>query len=247
MNNIFDRINSYIESAEGSIITFITTIVPWLAPALPAYLTYRHLNLDIQIPWLVAGAMAASVEMLGLAAIATAFSAMRNNKVQRANKNKVSLSFPIGAYVFYILVVLVVNVVLEWPMSPEQKQYAHIAAIALLTLISAPAFVIAISRQEQHQIEQDTSVGGATVSASAGANLVQKSSLVLPAPASKSSASNKYQQFVDDQSIMMDLMPWQQVKENYGVSRRSAFNYLDRYKKEYPERSNQWVHHNVDV
>lgn len=154
MNNIFETINDHIEGAEGSIITLVTTLVPWLAPILPAYMTGFHLIEMLKTPLWVAIPMALSVEFLGLAAISTAFSAMRHNKKKdnRAKANKVELAFPVVAYVFYLLIVLVVNVVLEIPMEPQNHQYAQIAAIALLTLISAPAFVIAVSRQEQREI-----------------------------------------------------------------------------------------------
>lgn len=156
--NLFDRINANIEGAEGSIITLVTTLIPWLAPALPAYLTYSHLSADLRIPALVALTMALVVEFLGLAAISTAFTAMRHNR-QRENKagaRRVSLAFPVGAYVFYIAAILAVNVLLEWPMSTDARQYARIGVIALLTLISAPAFVIAVARQEQHKIASDS-------------------------------------------------------------------------------------------
>lgn len=155
MNNIFDRINAWIEDAEGSIITLVTTLIPWLAPALPAYLTYSHLAADIGIPAAVSGAMAASVEFLGLSAISVAFAAMRHNKTHKAEIRKVSLKFPVIAYVFYITVVLVVNVVLSLPLTAAARQYAQVGAIALLTLISAPAFVIAVSRQEQREIDRE--------------------------------------------------------------------------------------------
>jgi hypothetical protein len=152
--NIFDRINSAIEDAEGSIITLVTTLIPWLAPALPAYLTYSHLH-EIGIPFAVAVAMALCVEGLGLSAVATAFSAMRHNKQHRAEVRRVSLAFPIGAYLFYLIVIITVNVVLSLPLSDQIRQYAQVGAIALLTLISAPAFVIAVARQDQRQVVRE--------------------------------------------------------------------------------------------
>lgn len=152
--NTFDRINSAIEDAEGSVITLVTTLIPWLAPALPAYLTFSHLN-EMGIPFAVAVAMALCVEALGLSAVATAFAAMRHNKQHRAEVRKVSLAFPIGAYVFYLSVVITVNVVLSLPLTEEARTYAQVAALALLTLISAPAFIIAVARQEQRSIDKD--------------------------------------------------------------------------------------------
>lgn len=153
--NFFDRINAFIEESEGSFITLITALIPWLAPALPAYLTWYHLTGTLDIPGEVAAAMALTVEFLGLSAVSTAFASMRHNKTNQAQKNKVSLAFPIGAYIFYILVVVVVNIVQEIPMDAQGKVISRIVSIGLLTLISAPAFVIAIARDQQRKIEQE--------------------------------------------------------------------------------------------
>jgi len=155
--NLFDRINAVIENAEGSIITLVTTLIPWLAPALPAWLTWYHLTGMLAIPPAIAVAMALTVEFLGLSAVSTAFSYMRHNKINRSQKNRVSLAFPIGAYLFYLLVVVVVNVVQEIPMSEQGQQVSRVVSIALLTLISAPAFVIAIARDQQRKIETEVS------------------------------------------------------------------------------------------
>jgi hypothetical protein len=153
--NIFERINAAIEDAESSIITLATTLIPWLAPLLPAYLTYSHLTAEIQINPIISGAMAVTVELLGLSAVSTAFSAMRHNKVHRAEKRRVSLAFPVGAYLFYIAVVIIVNVVLALPLAETARPYIHATVLALLTLISAPAFVIAVARQEQREINKE--------------------------------------------------------------------------------------------
>lgn len=153
-NNIFDKINNWIEAVESSFITMITTLIPWLSPALPAYLTYYHLSEMVHIPPPVSVMMALSVEFLGLSAVSSAFQAMRHNR-QRDNKakyKKVSVGFPVGAYIFYLIVILVVNVALELPVSQEAHQYLQIGSIALLTLISAPAFIIVVSRQQRHEI-----------------------------------------------------------------------------------------------
>lgn len=152
--NLFDKINRAVEDAEGSIITLVTTLIPWLAPALPAWLTYSHLS-EMGIPFAVSVAMAACIEGLGLAAVSTAFSAMRHNKQHRAEVRRVSLAFPVLAYLFYITVVIVVNVVLSLPLTETAREYAQVGAIALLTLISAPAFVIAVARNDQRAVDRE--------------------------------------------------------------------------------------------
>jgi len=161
--NFFDKTNEWIDAVEGSVIAMVTTLIPWLAPALPAYLTFYHLNQMVQIPMVVAVAMAMTVEFLGLAAISTAFSYMKHNKENRAKMRKVNVAFPMGAYIFYLVVVLSVNVILELPFGDEFHRWAQIVVIALLTLISAPAFVIVIARQQQKEMEAEKSERLATV------------------------------------------------------------------------------------
>lgn len=154
--NIFDKATVYIEGAEGSIIALVTALIPWLSPALPAWLTYSHLS-EMEIPKVVAVAMAGCIEGLGLAAVSTAFGAMRHNRRHRADVRRVSLAFPVLAYLFYLAVVITVNVVLSLPLTETARQYAQVGAIALLTLISAPAFVIAVARDDQRRVVQEWS------------------------------------------------------------------------------------------
>lgn len=154
--NIFDKINIWIEDVENSIVTLITTLIPWLAPMLPAYFTFYHLaNMSIPVPPWVAISMALAVEFLGFAAISTAFEVMRHNKetTNRKKANQIPLGFPVGAYIFYIIIVLTVNVLMELPLPENYHQYTEILSIALLSLVSVPAFVIVISRHQRREID----------------------------------------------------------------------------------------------
>jgi len=221
--NWFDRANQWLEGVEGSIITFVTMLIPWLAPALPAWLTFSHLTGEIGIPSVVAGAMAASVEFLGLAAIATAFAAMRHNRMDAAQKRKVSLSFPVIAYVFYVCVVLTVNVVLSLPIGEDLRPYVHAGVIALLTLISAPAFVIAVARQDQREMEQ------AARDAKGGRVQAVQSPVQVHVQQRAT-----YEQFAIAQMARGDAkaMSPQDIQAHFGVSRRTAYNWLERYREE---------------
>lgn len=222
--NIFERVNTWIEGAEGSIITLVTTFIPWLAPLLPAYLTKTHLVEDLNIPTGVSWAMAACVEFLGLAAVSTAFSAMRHNKqrVNRAGDKKVSLVFPVSAYIFYLVVVVTVNVILGIPVAEEYKIWLHLAAIALLTLISAPAFVIAVARQEQHKIMQIAQ------------NPVQ-TPVQIAQDKMQIAQRFTYDDFERDQLARngQGPMPVDEVQERYNQKRRTAYNWLSRYHERY--------------
>ena len=42
-NNIFDKLNEWINGIEGSLVNFLTAFSPWLAPLAPAYMTFVHM------------------------------------------------------------------------------------------------------------------------------------------------------------------------------------------------------------
>lgn len=225
--NIFDRINDGIEGAEGSIITLINTLIPWTAPTLPAYITGTHLYADLGFPWFVAVLQAISVEFLGLSAITTAFDIMRHNKQQRADKNKLSILYAVGAYAGYLSIILVVNVVLGIPMREEYKVYAGLGATGLLTLISLPAFLITAVRQKQREIAQE-------IAQQADAK-VQKSSATAQGTAQHKTAQHStkrkftYDDFERDQLARNGQGPieWHEIMTTYERSRRTAYKWLE--------------------
>lgn len=237
--NVFDKINNYIEDAEGSIITLVTTMIPWLAPLLPAYLTMTHLINDLKIPATVAWAMAASVEFLGLAAVATAFDAMRHNKQKdnRAKENKVSLTFPVGSYVFYLLIVLVVNVVLGIPMQEENKVYAHLIATGLLTLISAPAFIIAVTRHQRHTIRANAKDEGTSKSANVRSASADAPVRNAQRTAHRDSTKLYFEDFEKDQLARngLGMMSAGEIQEKYGRKRRAAYDWINKFKDLHPD------------
>ena len=138
--NIIDKINQYIDQIEGSIINLVSAIAPWFAPVAPAYMAYKGMRDVIIWPPLVAGLIAAVIEMLGLATITTTLTFWRHNRQRefRAQGRQLPTWIPIVVFAFYLFVVLTVNVV----MDVEQFEYRILLAKFLLSLLSVPAAVI---------------------------------------------------------------------------------------------------------
>lgn len=218
--NFFDRANAWMENVEGSAITLVTTFIPWLAPALPAFLTYSHLTTNLDVPIVVAVAMAATVEFLGLAAVSTAFQYMRHNKVNKAEKNKVNLGFPVVAYLFYLAVLVTVNVLPEIPWI--NSIFVRAASITLLTLISAPAFVITVSRQQTKTILEEKE-----------RNKLPKLSGNLLEISKTSERLDWRNLSLADKTRVFELSTTKEIMNVFGVSDRTARNWKTKANEEF--------------
>jgi hypothetical protein len=135
-------------SAEDALINAVSAIVPWLVPIVPAYLTYAHASnpQELNFPAWVALSTGIVVEALGLASMRTIFLFDEHNRKYKEEKKKAPVWTAILTYAFYLIVILTVNVVLDWQNGVNAY---HVAAVALLSLLSVPAGVL-ISIRAQH-------------------------------------------------------------------------------------------------
>lgn len=146
MKNFFEWINSTLNSFEDSAINTVSIIVPWFVPIIPAYLTYWHTTNDLQFPSWVGWTAAFVAEFLGLAAMRTSVSFYEHNKRYSSDQRKAPFWTALLTYVFYLVVVLVVNVLLDLQ---NGVQWGKVLAIGLFSLLSVPAGVL-ISVRAQH-------------------------------------------------------------------------------------------------
>lgn len=144
--NIFEKISATVNDAEDSIINLLCVISPWLVPVIPAFLTYWHTIKDLSFPVWVAWTSAIVVEVLGLASMRTSISFFEHNKRYSKETNKAPFGVTIGTYVFYLVVILTVNVLLD---VTNGVKWMNIVAVGLFSLLSVPAGVL-ISVRTQH-------------------------------------------------------------------------------------------------
>ena len=150
---LFQIISNTINGAEKSILDLLSALVPWAVPVIPAYMTFYHTMNQMGFPAWVAGTAAFVVEALGLASVSTAIRFYRNNQRYKEEKNKAPFRLAIVIYVFYIVVVLVVNVILEW-VAGTRTGFV-ILAIALFSMLSIPSGVlISIRTQYSEMLEE---------------------------------------------------------------------------------------------
>lgn len=152
ISRVFTKLSDNINGGERAILDFISVFVPWAVPVIPAYLTYWHTLIQMDFPDWVAKTAAFVVEALGLVSVATAIRFWKNNTLYKADREKAPFWLAVIVYVFYIVIVLTVNVLLE--VVTGQRSIAVIWAIGLFTLLSFPASVlIAVRAQFREQLE----------------------------------------------------------------------------------------------
>lgn len=128
--------------SEQNLIDNIARFVPWLAPGIPASFAYANSLGHLTDKWYFALLIALTVEFLGLATIHTALSLFEYNKANRKNQKQAELLIMVGMALFYLIVVIIVNIILDLEVINKT-----IIAKALLSLISIPAAVTLSIRQ----------------------------------------------------------------------------------------------------
>lgn len=147
---IFGFIADLINGAEKSFLDFLSALVPYCVPVIPAYLTFYHVQNEMQFPVWVAWTAAFVVETLGMASVSTAIRFWYHNQKYKKSENKAPFRLAIGVYVFYIVVVIIVNVVLE--IVAGQRSGWIILSIALFAMLSIPSGVLIAIRAQYSQV-----------------------------------------------------------------------------------------------
>lgn len=146
--NVFDRLNDWVNGTEGSLVNFLTAFSPWLAPLAPAAMTYKHVREFLGFEAWLSIAIAVLVEVLGFGTVSTALDFWFYNRRDRAQKRRAPLEVVIVTFIFYLVLVLGSNVVIDIAKnfgSERQLAWSVIAVRALLTLQTIPgALIVAV-------------------------------------------------------------------------------------------------------
>lgn len=129
-------VRDLIRAVEGVLIDLVAAISPWLAPVIPAWMVKTNLSGPLGMPEWVAWIGAAVVELVGLSAVHTAFSLWDYNDSKRKSDQRAPVWVAAAMAVFYLAVVLIVNVALHPGTLVERL------AVTLLSMLTAIAAVI---------------------------------------------------------------------------------------------------------
>ncbi len=150
--NFFDAFNDWLRNTETSIVNTISAISPWLAPLAPAFMTYQHAVDTLAFPLSVAIPTAAVVEILGFSTVSTSLAFWFYNRRNTAESKRAPVEVAIAAFVFYLTLIVVSNVLLD---TFDNAKWAVITVRALFTLQSIPAaLIVAVRTQHRDLLSQ---------------------------------------------------------------------------------------------
>jgi hypothetical protein len=149
----FQRLRGGLESLHDTSQTFERVVIdnlaaftPWLAPLIPASMAYHNMITRLDFSPVVSLLGAVAVEFLGLCAVSTALEFWKYNEDKRKTDNSAPFVVALLAGLFYVVIILTVNAMLDLTQSLEVK----VVAKAMLSLLSVVAAVI-IALRSQHR------------------------------------------------------------------------------------------------
>lgn len=150
--NFFDRLNDTIREAESSLVNFLSTFAPWIAPLTPAYMTFQHAQSALNFPLYIAAPAALLVEILGFSTVSTFMAFYFYNRKNKAEAKKAPIWWVIAAFLFYLCLILFSNVLLD--AFPDNGN-TLIVVRALYTLQTVPAaFLVAVRVQHRDLLKE---------------------------------------------------------------------------------------------
>lgn len=197
LNFVFRLLSDLINDAEKSFQDFLMAIVPYAVPVIPAYLTVDHVHNYMDFPTWVAWTAGFVVEAFGITAITTAIKFYYHNQKYKKDDNKAPFLPALLAYVFYVVIVITVNVILE-AVSGSRSGWV-IVTIALFTLLSVPSGVLIAIRTQYSQVLENIEIRYGTKKPSGHTNNQQP----MPAPANGGTYREKHASDYKDKILSM--------------------------------------------
>lgn len=142
------QILRFIRAAESVVIDLVAASTPWAAPLMPAYMVHQSMITRLEFPAWVAIAGAVVVECLGLSAISTAVSFWDYNDTKTKSSPRAPLFVSVVTAVFYLVIVLTVNVMLDSAGSTEKVAKAMLSSMSVIG-----GMIIAIRAQHARRLE----------------------------------------------------------------------------------------------
>lgn len=153
LEKIFGWISDTINGGERAVLDALSAIVPYTTASIPAYLTFTHTLVNMGFPVNVAFLAAFTVEVLGVTSVSTAIRFYQWNKNHKNDAEKAPFWLAVITYVFYIIITLSVNVILE--IYAATRAPAVIWAIGLFSLLSLPSGVLISIRAQFGEMLED--------------------------------------------------------------------------------------------
>jgi hypothetical protein len=151
VNEAIDIVFDWLSSIIGNIAS---NIAPLLAGILPAYLTWRHIQFTLGFPDWVAWAGAGVIEFIGLGAGTEFMRVWNHNRKYKDEKAKMPMLGPGAAALYYVLIMVAFNVILE--ASPN-SMFWRITSIALFATLAIPGYALIAGKTLRKEWESERS------------------------------------------------------------------------------------------
>lgn len=149
-----DAINFVFDTFSNVVGNIASNVAPLTAGLLPAYLTYTHIADVLTYDTWVAWAGAITVEFLGLGAGNELMKVWHHNKyVAEKETDRLPVLNATLAAAWYILIMIVFNIILE--AAPNSMSW-RIAAVALFATLAVPGYMLVAGRTLRIQWQKQT-------------------------------------------------------------------------------------------
>lgn len=234
---------------EGTLVDNIAATSPWLAPLIPAYIGYHSMRFNLLWdPWIcMVGAII--IETLGLSTVHSVFMLWDYNDTKRKTDQQAPLKFSIIVATFYMVVVLVVNVLLDPKFAvlagletdtTEGLPLIHVLSKALLSslsVISATSLAIRSSHarrveevedakaEEREYREKRRNAGQTSASSGSSGHSRPVTDTIKVSEMSEVSGDlsvSDWRHLSTDEQLALNGLSTNQIMDKYGLSERTA-------------------------
>ena len=145
LSEIFVYIRDVIDSANLPLVVLILVVLPLIVPIVPASVTGMNLFYVMQFPLWMSVISGITIELLGFS---SAILALRSITELVNGKNSlkglwVQMFVDVGAWLFYLIAVVMINVVMDNQIG---KPNWYVIVIGFLCLLSVPSSMLAATR-----------------------------------------------------------------------------------------------------
>lgn len=237
---LFDKLDESVNNVEGSLVNFLTAFSPWLAPLAPAYMTYNHMIEFLHFPPLLAFILALLVEILGFGTVSTGLDFWFYNRRERSGIKKAPIGAVVGVFIFYLLLILGSNVMVDIAnayLTDTWQKAAVIVVRAMLTLQTIPGAVIVAVRLGHRELLREIKKEKAEKEAT-------KVTQVLPKDPSTEKENQvklpkdwrKLRPTLTDESVL-EISKWtaadlKKISQEQGIEERTLINWRTYAKRE---------------
>jgi hypothetical protein len=165
-NAVLGAVTKLVNNVESTWMNLLAAGIPYSVSLIPAMMTYRNAKKILGVDDWEALNMGAAIEFFGIVAMDTAIRFWHHNKKwqNRGAGNKAPFMLAVVAYLFYLAIIITVNVVMEIATSPigslhwfRGEAFWRIVALSLLSTLSIYSGMVVAMRTQHKEVLNEKS------------------------------------------------------------------------------------------